>query len=272
MKILFCGDIVGKPGRDAFVRYLPRVKDLYAPDFVIVNGENAAHGFGITCKIYDELRDMGVDVVTLGNHAFDQKDILAYFDYEANLLFPQNLSSSVKCRGHGLFESETGKRIVVINLMGRLFMDLYGDPFPLVDDILKPYQLGQNVDAIFVDFHAEASSEKACFAYHLDGRVSAVVGTHTHVPTADERILPKGTAFMTDVGMCGTYDSVIGMKKEKALGRFLKTIPAERLEPAEGPGTFCAVLVETDEQSGLATTIQPIRLGGDLKTTEQPLI
>ena len=267
MKILFCGDVVAKPGRDALIKYLPQVRAQHDPDFVIVNGENAAHGFGITCKIYDDLRDAGADVVTLGNHAFDQKDILAYFDYEAPLLFPQNLTSAVKCRGHGLFETQKGQRIAVINLMGRLFMDLYGDPYPMIEEMLKTYKLGQNVDAIFVDFHAEASSEKASFAYHLDGRVSALIGTHTHIPTADDRILPKGTAFMTDVGMCGTYDSIIGMRVDKAVARFLKTVPQERLEPAEGIGTFCAVLIETDDRTGLAQSITPVRMGGELRST-----
>lgn len=264
MKLLFLGDIVGKSGRTAVLTHIPDLKRQYSPDCVIVNAENAAHGFGITKPMAEELFAAGVDVVTTGNHVWDKPDILAYISQEKRVLRPQNYPPHLP--GSGLCEVETprGQKIVVINIMGRLFMEALDDPFACIDTLLKPYNLGRNVHAIFVDFHAETTSEKQAFCHHVDGRVSAVVGTHTHVPTADERIFPKGTAFQSDAGMCGDYyNSVIGMQVAGSLGKFLKRIPYERMQPAEGEGTVCGTLV-TLGTNGLATSIERIRAGKPL--------
>ena len=267
MKILLCGDIVGRSGRKSLLTHLPKVQSKFDPDFIIVNGENAAHGYGITQKICDELFSIGVNVITTGNHVWKQKEILGWIDQEPRLIRPMNYPIGTPGNGHGLYESRDGRRILVSQPMGRLFMEPLDDPFVAMDQLLSKYKLGRkngSLDAIIVDFHAEATSEKVALGHYLDGRVSIVVGTHTHVPTSDGRVLPGGTVFQTDLGMCGDYNSVIGMKKQEAINRFLKRTPSKRLEPADGEGTLSGVLVELDDQSGLGQTIHTIQLGGCL--------
>lgn len=264
MKLLFLGDIVGKSGREAVLKYLPTLKKQYSPDCIIVNAENAAHGFGITKPIAAELFEAGVNVITTGNHVWDKTEILAYVSQEKRILRPHNYPAHLP--GSGVCEIETikGQKIVVINVMGRLFMETLDDPFTCLDIILKPYVLGRNVHAIFLDFHAETTSEKQAICHYLDGRVSAVIGTHTHVPTADERIFPKGTAYLSDAGMCGDYyNSVIGMQVAGSLGKFLKRLPYERMQPAEGEGTVCGALIMVNS-NGLASSIERVREGKPL--------
>ena len=265
MKILICGDVVGKAGRKVLEDHLPDIRQRLELDFVIVNGENAAHGFGITDKICAAFYALGADVITTGNHVWDQRDIINYIGDDPKLLRPVNYPDGTPGVGTGVFETADGRKVMIIHPMGRLFMDPLDDPFAAVEDALKNHRLGHSVDAIIVDFHAEATSEKQGMGHFLDGRVSAVVGTHTHVPTADAQVLSGGTAFQTDIGMTGDYDSVIGMKKELATSRFTTKMPQGRLEPAEGMATLCAVYVETDDATGLATHVAPLRLGGRLK-------
>jgi len=270
MKILICGDVVGKAGRRAIEDNLADLRQRLDLDFVVVNGENAAHGFGITDKICAAFYAAGADVITPGNHVWDQREIINYIDGDAKLLRPMNYPEGTPGAGSGIYETADGRRVMVIHPMGRLFMDPLDDPFAAVDDALRNHRLGQSVDAIIVDFHGEATSEKQGMGHFLDGRVSAVVGTHTHAPTADAHILPGGTAFQTDIGMTGDYDSVIGMKKKIATSRFTTKMPQGRLEPADGEATLCAVYVETDDATGLAKHVGPLRLGGRLKE-EWPL-
>lgn len=265
MKFLICGDVVGKAGRKAIDRYLPDVRKRLDLDFVIVNGENAAHGFGLTDKICQAFYAAGADVVTTGNHVWDQREIIKYIDSDPKLLRPMNYPEGTPGAGSGVYHVPKGKKVMVIHPMGRLFMDPLDDPFAAVEETLANHRMGHTVDAVIVDFHGEATSEKQAMGHFLDGRVSAVVGTHTHVPTADAQILPGGTAFQTDIGMTGDYDSVIGMKKELATSRFTTKMPQGRLEPAEGDATLCAVYVETNNGTGRATHISPLRIGGRLK-------
>lgn len=264
MRLLFLGDVVGRAGRRAVVERLPGLIGDLKADFVVANGENAAGGFGITPKICKELYDAGVDVITTGNHVWDQREIIAYIDDDASLIRPINYPAGTPGRGAGVFESHDGHRVMVINAMCRLFMDALDDPFAAVERAIDGLALGQDVDATIVDLHGEATSEKMAFGHAFDGRVSLVVGTHTHVPTADTMILANGTAYQTDAGMCGDYDSVIGMKKEYPVDRFTRKMPTPRLEAAEGEATVCGVLVETDDRSGLAVRIAPLRIGGVL--------
>ena len=265
MKILICGDVMGKAGRRAVEDNLPEIRKRLSLDFVIVNGENAAHGFGITDKICKALYAVGVDVITTGNHIWDQREIINYIDSDNKLLRPMNYPEGTPGVGIGVFEAPCGRKILILNPMGRLFMDPLDDPFAAVENALMNHRLGKTVDAIIVDFHAEATSEKQGMGHFLDGRVSAVLGTHTHTPTADTQILSGGTAFQSDIGMTGDYDSVIGMKKELATSRFTTKMPQGRLEPAEGEATLCAVYVETDNATGLAKVVGALRIGGRLK-------
>jgi metallophosphoesterase (TIGR00282 family) len=265
MKILICGDVVGKAGRRAIEENLPDIRQRLELDFVIVNGENAAHGFGITDKICEKFYAAGADAITTGNHVWDQREIINYIDGDSKLLRPMNYPEGTPGVGSGIFEAPGGRKVMILHPMGRLFMDPLDDPFAAVDNALLNHRLGQSVDAIIVDFHAEATSEKQGMGHFLDGRVSAVVGTHTHTPTADTQILSGGTAFQTDIGMTGDYDSVIGMKKEIATSRFTTKMRQGRLEPAEGEATLCAVYVETNDATGLASKVAPLRLGGRLK-------
>jgi metallophosphoesterase (TIGR00282 family) len=268
MRLLFIGDVVGRSGRRVVLDELPRLRARYALDFVAVNAENAAGGFGITEPILEDLLAAGADVVTLGNHAFDQKEALVFIERQERLLRPINYPPGTPGKGSGLFKAANGADVLVINAMGLIFMPELGCPFRAVDAEVVACGLKRGADAIVVDFHAEATSEKQAMGYFLDGRASCVVGTHTHVPTADERVLPQGTAFMCDVGMCGDYESVLGMDKEEPLNRFLSKIPRARFEPALGPGTLSGLAVEIDDRTGLAVRTKAVRLGGVLAPTE----
>ncbi len=265
MRILFVGDVVGRSGRAAVTERLPALKRDWKLDCVIVNGENAAGGFGITEQIYTEMIDAGADVVSGGNHSWDQREALVFIERAPRLIRPLNYPVGTPGRGMVLFETGNGARVLVINLMGRVFMDPLDDPFALAERELSACALKTAADAIVVDIHCEATSEKQAMGHFCDGRASLVVGTHTHVPTSDHRVLPGGTAFSTDVGMTGYYDSVIGMNKSEPLHRFVRRISSGKFEPALGPATFCAVAVETDDATGLATRIAPVRLGGRLE-------
>lgn len=264
MRLLYLGDVVGRSGREAVVEALPSLRDTLRLDFVALNGENAAHGFGITAKICEEFFAAGVDVVTTGNHAWDQREAWPHFDSEPRLLRPMNFPRGTPGRGAGVFAATRGRKVLVLQVMGRLFMDPLDDPFAAVETELARHRLGATVDAVIVDVHGEATSEKMAFGHICDGRASLVVGSHSHVPTADAQILGGGTAYQTDAGMCGDYDSVIGMKKEAAIHRFVRKIPGERLSPAEGEATVCGVFVETDDRTGLARRVGPVRIGGRL--------
>jgi 2',3'-cyclic-nucleotide 2'-phosphodiesterase len=263
VNILFCGDVVGRSGRDAVKKHVPNLRDVLAIDLVVVNAENAAGGFGLTERLCGELYDCGVDVLTTGNHVWDQRQIISYIDRDPCLLRPANFPKGTPGGGWRV-QQVGGRRVLVVNLMGRLFMDALHDPFARLDEILQDHRLGGNVAAILVDFHAEGSSEKMALGHFADGRVSAVFGTHSHVPTADAQILPGGTAYQTDAGMCGDYDSVIGLQKAPAVRRFVSKMPGERPQPAEGEGTLCGILLETDDRSGLARAVEPVRIGGRL--------
>jgi hypothetical protein len=265
MRILFVGDIVGRSGRKIATERLPRLIADWKLDCVIVNGENAAGGFGITENIYHDLIDAGADAITLGNHAWDQRDALVFIERAPRLIRPVNYPRGTPGRGAALIGTRTGKHVLIVNAMGRIFMDPLDDPFSAVDRELDACPLKNGADAIVVDMHAEATSEKQAMGYFADGRASLVVGTHTHVPTADHRILHGGTAFVTDVGMTGDYDSIIGMGKDEPLVRFVRRIPSGKFEPASGPGTFCAVAVETDDITGLARKVAGVRFGGRLE-------
>jgi hypothetical protein len=264
MRLLFLGDIVGRAGRLAVVERLPGLIQDWKLDFVVINGENAAGGFGITEAIYQEIRDAGADAITLGNHAWDQREALVFIERAPRLLRPANYPAGTPGRGAAVYAAKNGARVLVINLMGRIFMDPLDDPFAVIERELTACPLRQGCDVSIVDFHAEATSEKQSLAHLVDGRVSLVVGTHTHVPTADERVLSGGTAYVTDIGMCGDFDSVIGMQKEEPIRRFLTRLPSARFEAATGPATLTGVAVEIDDATGLARWIEPVRLGGAL--------
>ena len=271
MRLIFLGDVVGRSGRDAVFQHLPLLRERYRPDCVVVNGENAAHGFGITADIYLRLRDAGADAVTLGNHAFDQREILLTIDREDRLIRPLNWPAGCPGRGTAMVETADGRRVLVINAMGRVMIEpQLDDPFPAVDREIESCKLGRDCDAIFLDFHGEVSSEKMAMGHFCDGRISAMAGTHTHTPTADHVILPGGTAYQTDAGMCGDYDSIIGMDKAEPLQRFLRKLPVERFRPAEGEATICGLAIETDDRTGLALRLAPIRIGGRLSPAEVP--
>jgi len=265
IRLLFIGDVVGRSGRAALIEQVPLLRARWELDFVIVNGENAAGGFGLTEAIFEDFLAAGADAVTLGNHAFDQREALVFIERAPRLVRPANFPSGTPGRGSTLVESRTGARLLVVNVMGRIFMDALDDPFAAVERELSACALGAAADAIIIDIHCEATSEKQAMGFFADGRASLVVGTHTHVPTSDHRILKGGTAFMSDVGMTGDYESVIGMAKEEPLGRFLRKIPQAKFEPASGPATLCAVAIETDDATGLATRVAPVRLGGALE-------
>jgi metallophosphoesterase (TIGR00282 family) len=268
MRILFIGDIVGRSGRAVLLERLPRLVRDWRLDFVAVNGENAAGGFGITEAIYQEFVDAGADAVTGGNHSWDQKEALVFIERAPKLLRPINFPAGTPGRGVALIEAKNGARVLIVNAMGRIFMDPLDDPFTAVERELAACPLKRSADAIIVDIHAEATSEKQAMGHFCDGRASLVVGTHTHVPTADHQILPHGTAFVSDVGMTGDYNSVIGMDKEEPLMRFLRKISGARFEPAMGAATLCGLAVETDDATGLAQRIAAVRLGGRLEETQ----
>ena len=266
MRILFVGDVVGRTGRTAITDHLPGMIRDWSLDLVIVNGENAAGGFGITEAIYQEFLDAGADAITLGNHAWNQKEALVFIERAPRLIRPLNFPRHSPGRGAALVDTKNGKRALVINAIGRVFMEpSHNDPFAAVERELDACRLRESADAIVVDFHCEATSEKQGAGHFCDGRASLVVGTHTHIPTSDHQILPGGTAYMTDAGMTGDYDSVIGMKKEEPLRRFTTGIPSARFEPAEGVATMSGIAVETDDNTGLAIKVAPVRIGGRLE-------
>ncbi len=269
MKILFLGDVVGRSGREAVCRFLPQVRKEYTLDFIVVNGENAAGGFGITAAICDEFFKAGADAITTGNHVWDQQEIIPKLAKEKRLLRPHNYPEGTPGTGFCLLTSASGKSLLVLHLQGQIFMaEHLPCPFACADSMLRQYSLGANVSAILVDIHAEANSEKMALGHYLDGRVSAVIGSHTHVPTADARIFPGGTAYQTDAGMCGDYNSVIGMEKTAPVKRFLTKITKHtKMTPASGEATVCGAIIETDDKTGLAKGIIPIQKGGSLGVT-----
>src|SRR5215813_11115721 len=265
MRILFIGDVVGRSGRAVLLERLGALVQDWKLDFVAINGENAAGGFGITEAIYQEFADAGVDVITGGNHSWDQKEALVFIERAPKLLRPINYPAGTPGRGASLIDAKNGARVLIINAMGRIYMDPLDDPFAAVERELAACPLKTGADAVIVDFHAEATSEKQSMGHFLDGKASLVVGTHTHVPTADHQILSNGTAFISDVGMTGDYDSVIGMDKEEPMGRFVRRISTSKFEAALGPATLCALAVETSDATGLATRVGAVRLGGRLE-------
>lgn len=269
MRLAFFGDVVGRAGRAAVSEHLPRLKADLRLDFVIVNGENAAGGFGITASTAQDLFDAGADCITLGNHSWDQSEALVYIERETRLLRPFNYPQTLNIPGRGaqLFTTPKGQRVFVIQIHGSAFMESLDDPIQGVQRALEEAPLRQVADAVIVEMHAEATAEKYIMGHYCDGRATAVVGAHTHVPTADAQILPSGTAYLTDAGMCGDYDSVIGMKKGPLVQRAATRLPVERKAPAEGPATMCGVYIESDDVTGLATRIEMIRVGGRLKQT-----
>jgi metallophosphoesterase (TIGR00282 family) len=265
VRILYVGDVVGRTGRSLVTAELPKLRAALKLDAAIVNGENAAGGYGLTAAIADELFAAGADAITMGNHVWDQRELIGHIDREPRIVRPLNLAPGTPGRGVAELRGPRGQRILVVQVLGRLFMGLYDDPFRTLEAELRRHALGGTAQAIVVDVHAEATSEKMALGHFLDGRVSLVVGTHTHIPTADARILPGGTGYVTDVGMTGDYDSVIGMDKAGSLHRWRSDVPGQRLTPAMGEGMLCAVLVETDDRTGLARRIEPVRLGQGLR-------
>lgn len=260
MKFIYCGDVVARAGREAVLNNLDNLKQVYQPDFIIINIENAAHGFGATPGICRDFLDRGVDALTTGNHVWQQRELISFLNDCKQIVRPLNYPENLPGRGFCELELPNGKKLLIIQLLGRLFMEAVDCPVAAVDKLLRNYTLGRNIDAIMVDIHAEATSEKLALGCYLDGRVSAVLGTHTHVPTADAKIWPGGTAYISDVGMCGDYDSVLGFDKQEPMDRLARKYTGGRLVPAKGKGTLFAVLVETDDKTGLATRIEQIKL------------
>jgi metallophosphoesterase (TIGR00282 family) len=264
MRILFIGDVVGRTGRDAVATSLPKLREALRIDLAVVNAENASHGFGLAPDMATALFAAGADVITLGNHAWDRKEIIPFISENPHLLRPLNFPPGTPGSGAIVVDVPGGRKALVMQAMGRLYMDALDCPFRGTAQELAKHRLGGTVGAILVDFHAEATSEKMAFAHSFDGQVSLVIGTHTHCPSADGQVLPRGTAFQSDAGMSGDYDSVIGMVKDGATMRFWRKMPGERLAPAEGEATVCGVFVETDDATGLARTVAPVRVGGRL--------
>ena len=265
MRILFLGDVVGRAARESVVKRMPDIRRDFSLDFVIVNGENAAGGFGITEDICQTFFSSGIDCITTGNHVWDQRELLEYIKGEDRLLRPINYPNETPGKGSNIFINQFG-RVLVVNVMGRLFMESLDDPFNAIEKVLTENILGESCDALIIDIHAETTSEKTAMGHFCDGRASLVVGTHTHIPTADFQILPYGTAYQTDAGMCGDYDSVIGMEKTEPIRRFVEKTPGGRFNPAQGSPTLCGVIIETGSD-GLSETIEPFRLGGVLSQT-----
>ena len=263
MKILAIGDVVGKAGRKAVVSRIPELRKRLELDFVVVNGENASHGCGINRKMCDAFFAAGVDVITMGNHTWDNKEIFSFIDEEERIVRPMNYLENSLGRGYNIFTLANGKKVMVAQFLGNLFVGEYRNAFAAADDWIKDFALGKDVDAIIVDFHAEATSEKMALGHFLDGRISLLFGTHTHVPTSDFMILKQGTGYITDVGMTGDYDSVIGMDKEEPLSRFKSNFTVTgHLIPAEKEATLCGVVIETDDKTGLCISIKQLKMGG----------
>lgn len=266
MRLLFLGDVVGRSGREAVLKYLPVLRKDLSIDFAIVNGENSASGFGITEKIAKSYFESGADVITNGDHTFDQDETKFFIGKYPNMLRPANFPAHLPGKGYNIYELPKGKKILVIHLLCQLFIRYQVNcPFEAVSKILEKHQLGSDVDYIFIDFHGEATSEKMAMAHFLDGKVSAICGSHTHIPTSDTQILPNGTAYQTDAGMCGDYDSVIGFKKQIVIPNFINKIRGEKMKPAEGEGTVCGFVVDIDNETGLAKQTDYLRIGGRLK-------
>jgi 2',3'-cyclic-nucleotide 2'-phosphodiesterase len=266
MKLLFLGDVMGRSGRSAVAERLPGLRAEWGLDFVVVNGENASQGAGLTAEHAKALLLAGADCLTLGDHAFDQKDMLSFIETEPRIIRPLNFSKVAPGKGFRVFEATQGRRVLVTQALGQVFMKRpFDDPFSALEAVLKTHPLGGAVQAAVVDIHAEATSEKMAVGHWCDGMASLVVGTHTHVPTGDAQILTKGTAYLTDAGMCGDYDSVIGMEKMEPLRRFITGMAKGRFEPAAGEATLSGVYVETDDRTGRATRVRMIRVGGRLE-------
>lgn len=255
MKILFFGDVIGRVGREGLAAVMPKLREKHKPDFIVVNAENAARGKGMTPKIADELWGLGVDVLTMGNHTFDRKEIMSIID-DPRLLRPANYPQGVQGHGSGVYTARNGEKVGVLQIMGRVYMPLTENPFPILDREVSA--LRQQTKIILVDTHAEITSEKAAMAWHLDGKISAMVGSHTHVQTADERLLPGGTAFLTDAGACGPHNSIIGGEIKAALDRFLTGIHAQ-LPVATGDAMVCGCVIDIDSHTGRARSIERIR-------------
>lgn len=265
MRLLFLGDVVGRAGRTAVTERLMRLRAGWALDFVVVNGENASSGAGLTPDHAKAILAAGADCITLGDHAFDQKDMLSFIDSEPRIIRPLNIAKQAPGKGFRVFATASGKKVLVLQALGRVFMKQpFDDPFSAVETVLKAHPLGGLVAAAVLDFHAEATSEKMGMGHWCDGRASLVVGTHTHVPTADAQVLTAGTAYLTDAGMCGDYNSVIGMDRAEPLRRFVTGMPKGRFEPANGPATLSGVFVETDDATGHARRVVAVRQGGRL--------
>lgn len=266
MRILFLGDVMGRAGRRAITENLPRLRADWRLDFVVVNGENATSGMGLSGDHARSLAEAGADCITLGDHAFDQKDMLHFIEQDQRIIRPLNFSKAAPGKGARLFTTQTGRKVLVAQVLGQVFMKRpFDDPFSALEPVLKTHPLGGQASAIIVDVHCEATSEKMALGHYCDGRASLVVGTHTHVPTADAMVLPGGTGYLTDAGMCGDYNSVIGMEKAEPLRRFITGMPKERFTPAAGDATLSGVYVETDDRTGKATRIAMVRDGGLLQ-------
>ena len=266
MKILFLGDVMGRAGRRAVVENLPRLREEWRLDFVVVNGENATGGMGLGAQHARLLLDAGADCITLGDHAFDQKDMLQFIEEEPRILRPLNYAKAAPGKGHRVFSDRRGRKILVTQVLGQVFMKrAFDDPFSAVDQVLRAHPLGGAVQAALVDIHCEATSEKMGVGHFCDGRASVVVGTHTHIPTSDAQILPGGTAFQSDAGMCGDYNSVIGMEKSEPMRRFVTGMSKARFTPALDEATLSGLYVETDDKTGRATRVRMIRQGGRLE-------
>lgn len=266
MKILFLGDVMGRAGRAAVTERLPGLRAEWALDFVVVNGENATAGAGLSPAHAKALLEAGADCLTLGDHAFDQKDMLSFIEQEPRIIRPLNFAKGAPGKGARVFTASGGRKVLIAQVLGQVFMKRpFDDPFSAIEPVLKAHALGAAVQATLVDMHCEATSEKMAMGHWCDGQASLVVGTHTHVPTGDAQILPRGTAFQSDAGMCGDYDSVIGMEKLEPIRRFVTGMPKARFEPASGPATLSGTYVETDDRTGLATRVVMVRIGGRLQ-------
>jgi len=269
MKILFLGDVMGRSGRTAVAERLPGLRRDWALDFVVINAENASGGMGVTGAHAAALLEAGADCLTLGDHAFDQRDMLQFIETEPRVLRPINFAKSAPGKGYRVFNARGGRKVLVLQVLGQVFMKRpFDDPFSAIEPVLKSHPLGGAAQAVIVDMHCEATSEKMAMGHYCDGRASLVVGTHTHVPTGDAQVLPGGTGYLTDAGMCGDYNSVIGMDKAEPLRRFITGMPKARFTPARGEATLSGVLVETDDRSGKAKSLRMVRLGGRLQPAE----
>ena len=266
MKLLFLGDVVGRTGRAGITQRLPGLRADWGLDFVVVNGENATSGAGLSAAHAKALLEAGADCVTLGDHAFDQKDMLSFIETEPRILRPLNFAKTAPGKGARVYEAKGGRKVLVAQVLGQVFMKRpFADPFSAVETVLKTHPLGGAVQAAIVEIHCEATSEKMGMGHWCDGRASLVVGAHTHIPTADAQILPGGTAFQSDAGMCGDYNSVIGMEKLEPMRRFVTGMQKERFTPANGEATLCGTYVETDDRTGKATRVRMVRIGGRLE-------